>query len=141
MRKWKRAASVFVVLIIALLNVAMVMSDLQIFARRGFPHDSNLIRLIVFYSALLLFDVTLLIPRVIECWSIEVTDGGLVVRTMLSKKRFDWEEITEFKNVPWMYIVVLRARKCFYFINRKDIQRFNDLSKIVTTRACPPRIP
>ena len=126
---------VFGVVLLVVLNVALIMSDVERFNKHlkfSFAHE------FISYIALLLLDVTILLPILFEVDQAEATREHLILKTIFWKAKLTWDQIVSFKTPPMLKFSVLKTARCFYLINKRDIKRFDELAEIINKHVNQP---
>ncbi len=131
-RHWFRHVSrVFISVIIVALNFCMIMSSIDKY-RHGtaMPIHMELISLLF----LVFIDVVMLIPMILEANEVIVTPEYLTMKLLFFKKRLAWSQVSEFKQWPFLVYTGVKAGRCFYLINRREIKGFDKLAQIIMER-------
>ncbi|HIA55039.1 MAG TPA: hypothetical protein EYN91_23645 [Candidatus Melainabacteria bacterium] len=131
-RHWFRHFSrIAISLIIVALNICMVMSSVDRLLHGGnMPIHMELLS----FLFLAFIDVAMLIPMVLEANEVIVTPEYLTLKMLYFKKRLAWSQITEFRQWNFLVYAGVKAGRCFYLINRREIKGFDKLAKIITER-------
>jgi hypothetical protein len=133
--RWKHGMRIFGVVLMCVLNVALVMSDIE---RMGKHLQFSISHEVISYVALLILDVTILLPLLFEVDSLEVLQDKLILKTIFWKAKLDWNQIISFKTPPMLKFAILKTARCFYLINRRDIKRFAELAELILKHINPP---
>lgn len=127
----QNAFRVFGMLVVICLNITSIGS----FCDRLTHHlPINPIFELVSLIVVLFFDVTILLPIVFEVDSATAEPDRLILKTTLFKKSIPWSNIVELRSPVYMRIAILRTKRCFYLINKRQISRYDELSAIVTDK-------
>ena len=89
---------------------------------------------VVSFLFLIFIDVFMLIPMILEANEVIVTPEYLTLKLLYFKKRLAWGQISEFKQWPFLVYTGVKAGRCFYLINRREIKGFNKLAQIIMER-------
>jgi hypothetical protein len=131
-RHWFRHYSrIFLSLIIIALNFCMIMSSIdKIRHGTSMPIHMELIS----FLFLVFIDVIMLIPMLLEANEVIVTPESLTLKLLYFKKRLTWSQVSEFKQWPFLVYTGVKAGRCFYLINRREIKGFDKLAQIIMER-------
>jgi hypothetical protein len=94
---------------------------------------SDLFSLVV----LLLFNLTVLLPALIQVSSLELSPEGMDLRTLVWRSKLLWSDIKGFSNPSTTSFAILRAKRCLYLIAKRDFSNFSELARIITSRTAP----
>ncbi|MCC7529604.1 MAG: hypothetical protein IT342_13855 [Candidatus Melainabacteria bacterium] len=131
-RHWFRHVSrVFISVIIVALNFCMIMSSIDKY-RHGtaMPIHMELLSLLF----LVFIDVVMLIPMILEANEVIITPEYLTLKLLFFKRRLSWSQVSEFKQWPFLVYTGVKAGRCFYLINRREIKGFDKLAQIIMER-------
>jgi len=134
--RWKHYSRYFGAFVIVLLNISLVMSTIQIHMTQPFP---DLDRELLSFAFVLFFDVTVLIPIILEVDRIVVTTDKIVFKTLFWTSKVPWSEIKSFKNPLVLTFAILQTPRCFYLINKKDIRPLDELLETIKFRLAKAR--
>lgn len=122
--RWKHGMRIFGIVLMAVLNVSLVMSDIERAnnaSHFSIPHE------LITYLALFLLDTTVLMPLLFEVDKIEVFNESIVLKAIFWTAKLKWEDIQYLKTPPMLKFAVLKSQRCFYLINKRDIKGFPEL--------------
>jgi hypothetical protein len=131
--RWRHATRVFGALVVLMFNVTMIGANIDYFTKHGKTH--GLKQEIGGYSLLLICDLLILLPIILEVDSARITDDKLILKTTFFKREIPWTTFTEFKRPPMLVYGILRTPRCFYLINRREMDRYDDLAQNIKARA------
>ena len=83
------------------------------------------------YLVVLFFDVTILLPVILEVNMVEIKPDSITLFGMFSKKTIEWKDITYFHAPDYLTYGVLRAGKSIYLLNKKDLKPYEELFEII----------
>jgi hypothetical protein len=79
------------------------------------------------FLVVLFFDITILLPAVLEVDAVELLPQGPVFGTVIGKRRYLWAEIRSMVNPIYLNYVIIRTGKWIYLLNKRDISQINEL--------------
>jgi len=126
--RWKHWSRYFGAFVIAMLNVSLVMSTIQIHMNQPFP---DIDRELLSFAFVLFFDLTVLLPIILEVDRVVVTPDTIVFKTLFWTSKVPWPEIVSFKNPLVLTFAIVRTPRCFYLINKKDIRPLDELLETI----------
>ncbi len=126
--RWKHGMRIFGIVLMAVLNVSLVMSDIE---RANNASHFSLMHEAITYLALFLLDTTVLMPLLFEVDKIEVFNESIALKAIFWTAKLKWEEIQYFKTPPMLKFAVLKSQRCFYLINKRDIKQFPELAESI----------
>jgi hypothetical protein len=126
--RWKHWSRYFGAFVIAMLNVSLVMSTIQIHTSQPLP---DIDRELLSFAFVLFFDVTVLLPIILEVDRVVVTPDKVVFKTLFWTSKVPWSEIISFKNPLVLTFAIVRTPRCFYLINKKDIRPLDELLETI----------
>lgn len=121
--RWRHWFRIVTVVILIGLNIALLGSSIQSYLR-GEPRPLGLE--LLSYSVVLLFDVIILFPSLVEADRVELTDEGIIVRTLFWKSTIGWSKIRSLRKPEYLTYAILRTPRAFYFIRKPDFKEFDD---------------
>lgn len=78
----------------------------------------------------------MVIPSIVlEANKVEVTPDRLILDNLIWRTKIKWEDITAFNAPRILKFAILRTKKFFYLINKRDIERYDDLADIIVHKA------
>ena len=122
--RWKRYIRYFGVFVLFWLNVSLVLATIEIHSTHESP---DIWRELLSFVIVLFFDVTILLPTLIEADTIWATSEALTVGTIFWKSKIAWPDIVAFHNPVWLTYAILKTRRSFYLINKRDMQPLDEL--------------
>jgi hypothetical protein len=126
--KWKHFMRYFGVTMIVLLNISLVASNVQM---RLEHHGMDPLREALGYVVVLFFDLTILLPVLLEVNMVEVKPDSITLHGLFTKKKINWKDITYFKTANYLTYGVLKSGKSFYLLNKKDLKPHEELFEII----------
>lgn len=76
-----------------------------------------------------------MVPSVIfEVDSVEVNESGLVIKNLLWKSTPTFAEVKSFDVRQFFVWAILKTRRCFYLINRRDLPNAEELIALLQSR-------
>lgn len=126
--RWKHGMRIFGIVLMAVLNVSLVMSDIE---RANNASHFSLMHEFITYVALFLLDTTVLMPLLFEVDKIEVFNDMVVLKAIFWTAKLKWDDIQYFKTPPMLKFAVLKSQRCYYLINKRDIKQFPELAASV----------
>jgi hypothetical protein len=129
--RWRHATRVFGALTVIVFNITMIGSNIDRYHK---GKTLTFERELVAYILLLLCDLMILLPILVEVDIAKVTDDKLILKTTFFKTAIPWTAITEFKLPRYLIYGIVRTNRCFYLINRKLIPRFDRLAREISSR-------
>jgi hypothetical protein len=135
--RWRHGIRVFGVGILLLLNVSMV-GSLSTRRTNGHPipwsSDLQLIGLVLFC------DISVLLPMLVEVDKAQALEDKLVLNTMFWKAKIPYEAIVSFKSPVYLKFSIVRTRRCFYLLNKRQLEKYDQLAKVIDIRRNVPAI-
>ena len=126
--RWKHFIRYFGAFVIFWLNVSLVLATIEIHTTHESP---DIWRELLSYVIVLFFNVTVLVPTLLEVDTAWASPDKLTVGTLLWKSKIPWKDIVALYNPVWLTFAVLRTRRCFYLINKRDIQPLDELLETI----------
>jgi hypothetical protein len=134
-RWWRLALRILSVIIMLALNYALLGSTLEHWrSASGLNIHTDGLSLLV----LLFFNLTVLLPALLQASLIKISPEGIVVRTLLWKSKLDWAEIRRFSKPATAGFAIMWGKKCIYLLARRDFAKFDELVTIVSSHVSPP---
>lgn len=128
---FRHVMAIFGALVLLLLNFSFVMTIVERSARHGyFDWRQEALMFLV----ILLMDILILVPVLFEVNWLKVSGDKIVLRTIFWRATVNWADIVEFKQPNYTSHVLLRTKRCFYLINKRDFKRYEELAKIISSR-------
>src|SRR5262249_15592823 len=135
--RWKHLIRIFGMIVLALFPIALLGAEIQ--RHQAFP-NADLRRILLMDLVLILVDLSMLVPIIFEVDTALVTNDKLVLKTILWKATLAWQDILSFKSAPPWRFAMLKTKRCFYLLNKRDIKRFEQLAETITSKAPPPQL-
>jgi hypothetical protein len=85
--------------------------------------------------ALIFFDLTMLVPSLLQASSVSINPQGIVVTTLLWKSKLSWVDILWFHKPSSLGVAVIRSKKCLYLLAKRDFVNFDELIRVIASRA------
>lgn len=133
---WKHLLRYAVVSTILLLNVGMVGSLVE---RSGHGQSMDIFKELFFFAFAGIVNLLFGVPAVFEVNRARVDDESLELNTLLWRTRLKWGEVLEFEQPRFLKFAILRTRRCFYLINRRDIIAFDSLARSIMDKMASTR--
>lgn len=116
---------------VLLLNIATPMS----FVNRYSHHMPMNMGVEVFQFLFVLFIDAYMLPSLLfEINSLAIGENGLEIGALLWRTRVPYEDVVSFKVPTMLTWAILRTKRCFYLINRRDIPKFQELMVLLGAR-------
>jgi hypothetical protein len=128
---WKLAFRVIGFSLVVFLTVALILSDM---ALHRFTSHSYSLREISLYVVLLCFNAMILIPAVFEVRLAKSTPDALILRTLWWGAKVSWKEIVQFRNPSYLKFALIRTRRCFYLLNKRDLSNYTLLESSLNSQ-------
>ena len=126
--RWKHWSRYFGFFVIGMLNISLVMSTIQIHMTQPLP---DIDRELLSFAFVLFFDVTVLIPILLEVDQVVVTPDKIIFKTLFWTSKVPWSEIISFKNPLLLTFAIVRTPRYLYLINKKDIRPLDELLETI----------
>lgn len=89
----------------------------------------------VFQFLFVLFIDAYMLPSLLfEINSLAIGENGLEIGALLWRTRVPYEDVVSFKVPTMLTWAILRTKRCFYLINRRDIPKFQELMVLLGAR-------
>lgn len=120
----------FGLIVVVTLNIAMTGSNFRLRAsgRLDLAHE------LLSYFFLAFLDAVFLLPTILEVNSVIVTPHELILSPLLWRVVLPWEKILWCKKPVFLAYAIVKTRRCFYLINKRDIPEFDQLLETITAR-------
>lgn len=125
---WKHLVKWFGTIVIVLLNVSLVISTLQGHMRGTSP---PLATELFTFVVVLFFDVTALLPSILEVNEVWIEPDHLTIGNLVWKSKVPWPDVVSFEKPLWLAFAILKTRKCIYLINSRDIKPFDEFQESI----------
>ena len=79
------------------------------------------------YFLVLLCNLVVVPSIVLEAHTVEVTDDRLILNNLLFATSLPWEDIKSVVAPVYLKFAIIKTRKFFYLLNKRDIDGFSDL--------------
>jgi hypothetical protein len=103
--------------IILCMNVSMVGSDIHLIS----SHHLNWYNEMMTASFLIFLDVTTLLPMIFQVRRLRMWEDRIIISTMLWTSKLPWDQITGLTHPANVTLSILKTKRSFYLINRKDL--------------------
>lgn len=130
--RWKHWLHLFGFTVILLLNFSLIQETLQLSTD---PRAHTFVEQLPSLLLLLLVDLTMLPPIIFEVDKLIATSDKLIVNTLLWQAKIPWDAIVAIWSPIYMAYAVVRTKRCFYLINKRDIQPFTEVLEILQRKA------
>lgn len=130
--RWKHFVRFFFIGIIVLLFVALTIRsyELHFVYKNGFD-----VREIVIYLWATIILLPFLPTLVFEADKVELGTDGLRLKNLFYGAHEKWEDIRSFKNPIYLKFAILRGKKGFYLLNKRDLPNFEQLVETIQHKA------
>ena len=81
------------------------------------------------------FHLLILPSIVLEANKVEVTPDRLILDNLLFRSKIKWEDIVAFKQPRILKFAILRTKKFFHLLNRRDLERYDELAETIEHKA------
>ncbi|MBK7746789.1 MAG: hypothetical protein IPP57_10700 [Candidatus Obscuribacter sp.] len=82
----------------------------------------------------LALDLYILPSLLLEADSVEVDDQGINIKVLLWQSQLKFADVQSFQVIKYFTWAILKTRRCFYLINRRDLPNFDELLVILSSR-------
>ena len=129
---WKIAARFGGFALVVVLNIALIMSDVSHHhAVKPYSHRVNELLL---YGVLLFFNLLILIPALFEVRWLKSSPEGVQLATLWWKSKLTWKDLIEFRHPRYLKMAMLRTRRCFYILNRRDLTNYDLIEAVLAEK-------
>ena len=94
---------------------------------------------LLFFVFVGIVNVLFAVPAIFEVNRARVTNETLQLNTLLWRSRLKWSDLVEFEQPRFLKFAILRTKRCFYLINRRDIIAFDSLARSITDKMASKR--
>lgn len=126
--RWKHWVRYFGVSVIFMLNFSLVAATIEIHSRQVGP---DIWRELLSFVLVAFFDLTVLLPTLLEVDRVWATPDRLIMSTLFWKTRVPWADIKAFYNPIWFNFAVVRTARCLYLINKRDVKPLDELIQTI----------
>lgn len=129
---WKTAVRWLAVGGIVLLYVGLLQRTFHVHVQMGkplSPTDGLLLLLVLCIS------IPLVPQLILEVQSVKIDEDGLCLRNLIWGFKEKWEDLTELKNPQYLKFAILRGKKFWYLLNRRDLPDFERLVERITEKS------
>jgi hypothetical protein len=135
--RWKHLVRAAAFLFIVFLDVASVGQTIDANVRHhvstaAMGKEAFLFVMLVIANCLVLPSIAL------EADRIEVNDESIIIRNLLLKCTINWNEITAVSAPIYLKFAIIKTRRFFQLINKRDIPDFNELMQTIQTKTGKP---
>lgn len=135
--RWRHAIRMFGVGILLVLNVSMIGA---LSTRRPTSHPIPLSADLQLIGLVLFCDVTVLFPFLVEVDKAQALEDKLVLNTMFFKAKIPYADIVSFKAPGYLKFSIVRTRRCFYLLNKRQLEKYDQLAKVIDVRRGVPAV-
>jgi hypothetical protein len=125
---WKHLLRYVILSTIVLLNISTVMSFLT---RLPDKQMMNPWQEIFFFLTVAIVNLLFAVPAIFEVNRARLAPEGLQLNTLLWRTRLKWSDLVEFEQPRFLKFAILRTKRCFYLINRRDIYSYESLARSI----------
>jgi hypothetical protein len=104
-------------IIITCLNISLIGSDIHLMSRHIFNWYNELMTA----SFLTFLDVTTLLPMIFQVRRLRMWEDRIVISTLFWTSKLTWDQITDLTHPRNVTLSILKTKRAFYLINRKDL--------------------
>lgn len=133
---WKHLLRYIIVFTIAVLNISIVMSFIT---RLDHGHSMDVFKELFSFVFVGIVNVLFAVPAIFEVNRARIDDETLQLNTLLWRTRLKWGDLLEFEQPRFLKFAILRTKRCFYLINRRDIIAFDSLAQSITDKMASKR--
>ena len=134
--KWKHYVRWFAFLFVLVLDATLVASSINAHFIRHIPTAPlSLAREGIGFFLVACCHLMVVPSIVLEANKVEVTPERLILDNLIWRTKIKWEDITAFNAPRILKFAILRTKKFFYLINKRDIERYDDLAEIIEHKA------
>jgi hypothetical protein len=90
---------------------------------------------LISYVLLFICNCAVLPSIIFEAKRVEAFEDRLVIYNLLYKKTLRWEDIRQVVAPMFLKFAILKTQRFFYLINKRDVERFQDLIQIIRDKA------
>ncbi|MDR3616307.1 MAG: hypothetical protein P4L53_22295 [Candidatus Obscuribacterales bacterium] len=116
--KGKNVSQAVGFVIIIGLNISLIGSDIHLIYGR---HILNWHNELMTGSFLTFLDLTTLLPMIFQVRRLRMWEDKIIISTMLWTSKLTWNQITDLTHPQNFTLSILKTKRCFYLINRKDL--------------------
>jgi len=131
--RWKHFVRIFGFFVLLALPFVLIAADLQLLATQA--NSPKFLKHILMDVFLVIVDLTMLVPIFFEVDSVQAAPDKLTLKTIFWKGVIPYSEIVAFKTPSLWQFALVRTKRCFYLINKKDIPRYEELVKTIAEKA------
>jgi|AGTN01.1.fsa_nt_gi hypothetical protein len=133
---WKHLLRYIIAFTIAVLNFSIVMSFIT---RLEHGQSMDVLKELFFFVFVGIVNVLFAVPAIFEVNRARVDDETLQLDALLWRTRLKWGDLVEFEQPRFLKFAILRTKRCFYLINRRDIIAFDTLARSITDKMASKR--
>ena len=104
--------------IILCLNISLIGGDIHLTLAH---HAINWQNELMTASFLVFLDVTTLIPMIFQVRRLRMWEDRVIIQTLFWTSKLTWDQITELTHPQNVTLSILKTKRAFYLINRKDL--------------------
>lgn len=123
-------------LFVVLVDVTLVATTVNAHFIRHIPTSTlPLVREFIGFFLIACCHLMVVPSIVLEANKIQVTPERLILDNLIWRAKIKWEDIAAFNAPRILKFAILRTKKFFYLINKRDIERYDDLAEIIRHKA------
>jgi len=122
--RWKHFMRYYGIILVVLLNWWLAMSTIQL---HQVGKALEPMRELASFMVVLFFDVTILLPALLEVDAVEILSNGVSFSTVIGKRKYAWTDIRSFANPIYLNYVIVRTGCWIYLLNKRDISQISEL--------------
>jgi hypothetical protein len=104
--------------IIVGLNFSLIGSDIHLIYTR---HVLNWYNELMTASFLIFLDVTTLLPMIFQVRRLRMWEDKIIISTLFWTSNLTWDQISDLIHPRNLTLSILKTKRVFYLINRKDL--------------------
>ncbi|PWT95059.1 MAG: hypothetical protein C5B53_11975 [Candidatus Melainabacteria bacterium] len=129
---WKIALRLGGFILVVVLNIALIMSDVS--HHHGARPYSRHANEFLLYAVLLCFNLMILIPALFEVRWFKSGPEGVQLATLWWKAKLTWGELIKFRHPRYLKMAMLRTKRCFYILNRRDLTNYDLIEAVLAEK-------
>jgi hypothetical protein len=134
MPAWKMGLRLIGFLLVIVLVGALIISDISIHNAKPHPHHPKELLL---YGIFALFMSAICTPALFEARRVLVAADGLQLWTLWWRSDLSWPDILEFHHPSYLKVAMIRTRRCFYLLNKRDLTNYSELESRLENQVKP----
>ncbi|MBX9686291.1 MAG: PH domain-containing protein [Candidatus Obscuribacterales bacterium] len=130
--RWKHYLRWLIFCFALLLYIMLILTSYHshVLLQKGF-----LLQELVVYVLCSLMMLPILPSVVLEVDYLRLEDDGIVLQNLLFRRKLLWDEIQGFIDPRYLKFAILRGKKFFYLLNRRDLPHFDEIAEAIRAKA------